>query len=207
MLTIPAPTSSPTRPTRTTSRPWAMLLLLTAVFVLPFVIGSGLFWSDWHPGSLRNHGELVQPPRPLPPTGLHRSDGTSMPTRVLLGKWLLIVPAADACNAPSCQQTLQQLQQLHLALGKEQSRVQRVLIGKEAPLLTEEEMLQRFPGLVIAAAGGQEEMVWNQMLDSFKPAVFVVDPFGNLMMRYTDLTDMRGILKDVERLLKHSWVR
>ena len=205
MLTIPAPESRPL--SRSASRSWAMLLLLAAVFVLPFAVGSGLFWSGWHPGSLRIHGELIQPPRPLPPTGLHRPDGISMPTGMLHGKWLLVMPAADACNSPSCQQTLQQLQQVHLALGKEQSRVQRVLIGKEAPLLAETEMQQRFPGLVIAAAGGREETVWNQTLDGFKPAVFVVDPFGNLMMRYTDLADMRGILKDVERLLKHSWVR
>ena len=182
-----------------------MLLLLTAVFVLPFVIGSGLFWSGWHPENVRIHGELIQPPHPLPQTGLHRPDGKPIPTSELHGRWLLVVPAADPCSSPYCQQTLQQLQQLQLALGKEQSRVQRVLIGKGTSFAAATQ--QRFPGLVVVTAGGVEGAAWNQTLDGFKPAVFIVDPFGNLMMRYADPIDMRGVLKDVERLLKYSWVR
>jgi len=34
----------------------------------------------------------------------------------------------------------------------------------------------------------------------------VIDPLGNVMMRYTDKPDMAGMLKDLERLLKYSWV-
>ncbi len=202
MLTISAPAS------RSASRPWIMLMLLAAVFVLPFAVGSGLFWSGWHPENVRIHGELIQPPHPLPQTGLRRPDGKPIPTRELHGRWLLIVPAVDACGSSSCQQTLQQLQQLQLALGKEQSRVQRVLIGKEASFAAATQ--QRFPGLVVvtvAAAGSADEAAWNQTLDGFEQEVLVVDPFGNLMMRYADPVDMRGVLKDVERLLKYSWVR
>ena len=35
---------------------------------------------------------------------------------------------------------------------------------------------------------------------------YLVDPLGNLMMRYDTNADFKGILKDLERLLKYSWV-
>ena len=76
-----------------------MLLALAAVFVLPFAVGSGLFWSGWRPAALRNHGELVQPPRALPESAA-----------ALHGKWLLIEPARDDCG-PACQETLHRLRQ------------------------------------------------------------------------------------------------
>lgn len=162
-----------------------MLLLLAATFVLPFLIGSGLFWSGWRPTVLRNHGVLIQPPRALPPND------------ALRGKWLLIVPARDGC-AQDCQGTLQRLQQAHTALGKEQDRVQRVVIGTTP--------IQPPQGLTVVSPAA-DEVAWRRALDDFAPAVFVADPFGNVMMRYGEPIDARSVLRDMERLLKYSWVR
>ena len=39
------------------------------------------------------------------------------------------------------------------------------------------------------------------------PAVFIADPLGNVMMRYDEPIDARSVLRDMERLLKYSWVR
>ena len=161
-----------------------MLLVLAAVFVLPFVIGSGLFWSGWRPAGLRNHGELIQPPRALPSV------------EALQGKWLLIVPARDGC-AQACLDTLQRLQQAHAALGKNQGRVQRVVIGAMP--------IQAQDLKVISPTA--DEVAWRRALDDFAPAVFVADPFGNVMMRYGEPIDARSVLRDMERLLKYSWVR
>ncbi len=167
--------------------PRLMLLALTAVFVLPFAIGSGLFWSGWRPASLRNHGELIQPPRALPPS-----------TATLHGKWLLIVPARDGCTQ-ACQDTLQQLQRAHAALGKNQGRVQRVLVGT-IPLRQQQ-------ALTILSPAAEDEATWRQALDDYAPAVFVADPLGNVMMRYGEPITPRSVLRDMERLLKYSWVR
>ena len=93
-----------------------MLLLLAAVFVLPFVIGSALFLSGWRPDVFRNYGELVQPPRTLPPNAAPH------------GKWLLLVPARDGCTE-TCLDMMQRLQRTHAALGKNRDRVQSVIVG------------------------------------------------------------------------------
>lgn len=169
--------------------PRLMLLALAAVFFLPFAIGSGLFWSGWRPATLRNHGELIQPPRALPPSA-----------GALHGKWLLIVPARDGCTQ-TCQAALQQLQRAHAALGKNQGRVQRVVVAiGTAPI-------QHQQALTVISPATEDEAAWRQALDDYTSAVFVADPLGNVMMRYGEPIDARSILRDMERLLKYSWIR
>lgn len=179
------------------------LLLLAAVFVLPFIIGTGLFWSGWRPGKFVNHGELLQPPRLLPESGLTHADGRPLPTSEFRGKWLLVMPVDQTCDA-TCQQNLQQMRQVHIALNKEQSRLQRVFISSGAldPALVK--MQQDFPDLVVASTAN---LAWRSALDVSGQTIYVVDPLGNIMMRYANPADMRGVLKDLERLLKYSWIR
>ena len=187
------------------------LLLLAALFILPFVIGSGLFWLDWRPEKFGNHGELIQPPRALPAVGLYRADGSPLPTAELLGKWLLVLPVKGSCNA-SCQNNLQGMLKVHIALNKEQNRMQRVLIvgdvsdsANDPPMV---ELQRLFPGLLVAAVQANVAAeAWHGALNGRGQDVFIVDPLGNVMMRYADPSDMRGVLKDLERLLKYSWIR
>jgi hypothetical protein len=209
--TVTDPMSTTTAPLTSPKTSRAPLLLLAAVFILPLVIGYGLFWSGWRPEKFVNHGELLQPPRPLPDTGLLHADGRHMPTAGLRGKWLLVLPIEGTCAA-SCQNRLQQMLQVHLALNKEQNRMKRVLISSgissgsaEASGLAK--MQQRFPDLVVSAVSDNAAgTAWHQTLDGFNQAIFVVDPLGNVMMRYSDTADLRGMLKDLERLLKYSWI-
>lgn len=200
-MTSPLPGAQPAHRT---------LLLLAAVFVLPFVLGTGLYWSGWRPEKFVNHGELLQPPRTLPENGLTDADGRSLPTSELHGKWLLVMPVNGSCDTP-CQQNLKQMQQVHIALNKEQSRLQRVFISDAVsdPTLAKLRQLRRdFPDLVVAATKtGAPGNAWHSALDGSGHAIYIVDPLGNIMMRYAEPADMRGVLKDLERLLKYSWIR
>jgi hypothetical protein len=181
------------------------LWLLAAVFILPFIVGTGLFWSGWRPEKFVNHGELIQPPRPLPENGLIHADGRLFPTSELRGKWLLLLPVEGPCNL-QCQQQLQQMQNVHLALNKEQSRLQRVFISKGNS--TPEELPNDFPGLVIGVVQTKTAgKAWQSTLEGGGKALYVVDPLGNVMLHYTEPGDLRGVLKDLERLLKYSWIR
>jgi len=188
--------------------PRLMLLLLAALFFLPFVVGSGLFWLDWRPAKFGNHGELVQPPRALPESGLHHADGRALPTAELRGKWLLAVAVNATCDAP-CQATLQQLGQVQLALNKEQRRVQRVLLVNGGDRETLAQLQRAAPDLLVASleADTGSAWAWASAFDAFAAGVYVVDPLANVMLRYQPATDPRGVLKDLERLLKYSWLR
>ena len=203
---LPAP-----RPARYT------LALLVATFVLPFVLGTGLYWSGWRPEKFGNHGNLIQPPRPMPETGLLHGDSRPLPTAELRGKWLLIQPLEGSCGA-SCSESLQQMRQVHLALNKEQSRLRRVLISTKggAPLA---ELQQAFPDLIIATLDPEMATAWASTLENAGQGLLVADPLGNVIMRYDELTQMRtetqtktpspirGVHKDLERLLKYSWIQ
>lgn len=206
--------SIPTPVTATPASPKAarrMLLLLAAVFVLPFAIGTGLFWSGWRPANTIHHGELLQPVRPLPDSGLLTLDGQDLPTAALRGKWLLLRASAAPCDA-ACENDLYQMQQLHLALNKEQSRVRRVFLSTGEGGRDEAEALAklhaRFSDLVLARPGTDaSRAVWEPSINGSGRVLYLVDPLGNVMMRYTDPADLRGVLKDLERLLKYSWIR
>ena len=210
MTSLPPPLSAP-RPARYT------LALLVATFVLPFLLGTGLYWSGWRPEKFGNHGELIQPPRPMPETGLLQDDGRPLPTADLRGHWLLILPIEGDCVA-SCRETLQQMRQVHLALNKEQSRLRRVLISTEgSPPLAE--LRQAFPDLVVATLDPEMATAWASTLENAGQGLLVANPLGNVIMRYDELTQMRtemptktpspmrGVHKDLERLLKYSWIQ
>ncbi len=190
-----------------------MLLLVAAVFFLPFIIGSGLFWLDWRPEKFSNHGELLQPARTLPVTGLTHADGRALPTSELTGKWLIALPVVGACSA-ACEGRVQQMQRVNAALSKDQNRFKRILFSfpgggaaQHANATLAADLQRRFPELVVVAVNVNATEPWHKALESQGDAVFVIDPLGNVMMRYTDANDSRGLLKDMERLLKYSWIR
>ena len=104
------------------------------------------------------------------------------------------------------------MRQVHIALNKEQDRLQRVLIVSRDSGQADDpvwaELPQRFPDLVLATLpAGAAASDWNRVLGGTGREIYVVDPLGNVMMRYRDPIDMRGVLKDLERLLKYSWIR
>lgn len=184
------------------------LWLLAAVFLLPFIVGTGLYWSGWRPKSFVNHGELVQP-RSLPESGLGHAGGRAFPTSELRGKWLLVLSVEGPCSAP-CQDYLQRMQNVHQALNKERSRLQRVLISKHAADAAA--LRERFPELVVGLVqqdvqNRMNTKAWHDALNDMQMEIHIVDPLGKVMMRYADPGDMRGVLKDLERLLRFSWIR
>ena len=180
------------------------MALLVATFVLPFVLGTGLYLSGWRPEKFGNHGDLIQPPRPMPETGLLQADGRPLPTAELRGKWLLMLPIEGSCGA-SCRESLQQMSNVHLALNKEQGRLRRVLVSTEgSPPFAE--LQQTYPGLLVAKVDPEAAAEWASTLDNTGQGLLIADPLGNVIMRYDEAAEMRGVHKDLERLLKYSWI-
>ncbi|MFT3850315.1 MAG: hypothetical protein QM739_17065 [Propionivibrio sp.] len=180
------------------------LALLIALFVLPFLAGTALFWSGWRPERSGNHGDLIQPPRSLPAAGLTYADG-SPADAALRGHWLLVLAVDGACDA-ACRAALQQMTQVHRALNKEQDRLRRVLITTAAAH-TLDDVQPTFPDLVATAITPDARTTWMSAFDVSGQTLFIVDPMGNVIMRYADPTATRGVLKDLERLLKYSWIQ
>jgi len=179
-------------------------LLVASLFIVPLATAMLLYYySGWRP-AVGAHGELVNPPRPLTVSGLMLRDGRVAPADVFQGKWSLVHDAGAACDERT-RALLDELAHVRLALDKDSERVRRVLLHQGA--CDSVEFLSRDADLLVLVAVGP---AGKAFLSQFPPAleaghgIYIVDPHGNLMMAYPAAGSARGLLKDLERLLRLS---
>ena len=187
--------------------------LLLFVFCIPVL---GAWWllnfSDVvEEGNKSNHGDLIMPPRPLPDLVLN-DPLTEAREGKLYGKWSLFYITKDGCDAP-CLENLYRMRQVRLATGKHDHRVQRVLMvltGNDKGL---KEQFKEYAGQWVVDVEGLDvkRLLENfRFLENEQPAeknrLYIVDPLGNLMMRYSPDADPIGIIEDLKHLLNASLI-
>ncbi len=120
---------------------------------------------------------------------------------------LLYAGSASACDA-RCHTALYDLRQVRLALGKDMGRVETVLLLDGAPDAALRQWLA--DEHAVMTIGVADVGMQNQLLEAFGRAdassdwIYLIDPLGNLLMRYPVTVEPRGVLKDLQRLLKWS---
>lgn len=178
-----------------------MLLGLLLFFALPIALVLALHLSGWRPSGA-SHGELLAPPQPLQLPALHDLTGRAFSSQQWQGKWSLLYAAAgdDGCSV-ACQQQVYLLRQVHATLGKDIERAQRVLLlPQTADQRSLSALRSRYPDLIVLLADAPWQLAGQQS------GVFLVDPLGNLILRYPSDYDPQGLRKDLQRLLRYSWV-
>jgi hypothetical protein len=196
---------------RRRSRLW--LIIVLGMFAAPLAIAWLVLsvFPEWAPTGRVNHGELVTPVRPLPAFQLQALSGEALDETFFRGKWTIVYLAQGSCDGP-CVEQLYNIRQVRLAQGKNIDRLQRLLLWNDAGLSDQQrsELQEHFPGQVIVALSEQElpALLETFALDAKQPLdagrVYFVDPLGNLMMSYEPEDEPRGMIKDLERLLKYS---
>ncbi len=176
------------------------LWVLIALTVAP-VLASYIAYYVWQPSRRVNYGELLEP-RPLPNSKLTLADGTPFHWRQLAGKWVLATADSGVCDA-YCRQKLVYLRQVRLAQGAEMERIERAWLITDA-VDPEAALLAQHQGVWLIRAAGGDMLNLFPVAGSLADHIYVVDPLGNLMMRYPRDPDPRKMLKDVARLLRHS---
>jgi len=175
-------------------------LMVASLFVVPVVTAIVLYRSvDWRP-VVNAQGTLIEPPRTLAIAGAALLDGSIAPADAFEGRWSVVRPVAGDCGTRE-RVLLEELGRVRLALDKDADRVRRIVVhdggcavadlGPGVPDLrvytVTADFLAQFPPSVDGAAG-----------------IYIVDPHGNLMMSYPASGSARGLLKDLERLLRLS---
>jgi hypothetical protein len=134
-----------------------MVLLLIAGFPVTMILTATWLWFFVVKGDLdlvgmlgtANRGALVQPPRQLDELGLETDAGVLFKYADLEPKWALLVPVAGPeCDA-RCEQTLYVTRQIHVAMGKEFNRIQRLVVSETVPgqiVLLRGRPLPQWPG-------------------------------------------------------------
>lgn len=185
------------------------LIGLAALFFVPLAVSFYLYYvGGWRPSGSTNHGELITPARPLAPAALTLADGTT-PARADLfrGKWSLVYIGDGRCAAADCRRALWVMRQTRLLLADDMTRVQRVLFAETA--CCDQGFLQaEHKGLEVVRADAPATATFVAQFPRLDPAhsIYVVDPLGNLMMRFDARENPKGLLSDLEKLLKLSHI-
>ena len=94
-------------------------------------------------------------------------------------RWQLLLTSPEQCRA-NCEQVWQVLGNLHTALGKDRDRVQ------------------------LSRVGDEENDPHSAKLSELGAGVWIVDPLGNLVIRYSLDEPPKQVLRDLRKLLKVS---
>lgn len=185
-----------------------MLGVLSGLFLLPLAVAFWVYYgTDWRPVKRVNHGELIIPAKPLPDVRPALAFGTgTMPAQLFHQKWSLVYIGDGRC-ADTCRHALYVMRQTRLSLNNEMTRVERVFLATSG-CCARDFLTHEHPGLIVLNA---TEISASSLLSTFPAAdreqsLFVVDPLGNLMMRFDLRQNPRGLLEDLKKLLSLSHI-
>lgn len=185
----------------TTSGRKALIVMLLLVGV-PMIAGLLTFrWSNR--GQTSNYGMIVEP-SPLPAETLTDVGGSSFEFEALRGRWILVLADPGACDE-LCRKRLFLVRQIRTALGKDMGRIERVWMVSDGAT-PESALLADHAGTRVVRAAGSRALALLNANGSESASFFLVDPLGNVMLRYPKDPDARRVLKDLEHLLRLSRV-
>ena len=183
------------------SRGRRIAFVILALCAAP-TIAAWLAYFVWQPQSRLNYGELIEA-RAISDPELRRLDGSAFRLSQLRGRWVLLQIDSGAC-AEGCGKKLLYMRQVRLAQGKDAGRIERMwLLGDGAP--PDAALLRDHEGLRVARAPGP-------LLAEFPAArspyyhIYLLDPLGNLVLRFPSDPDAQRMVKDLARLLRASRV-
>jgi hypothetical protein len=159
------------------------LVWVALICAAPLVLGTAAYLLGWSPGALSNYGELLDP---KPVSGFES----------LRGKWVLVTFDAAACDA-YCEKKLYFMRQVRRAQGKDMDRVERLWVLTDGAK-PRAELLPGIEGTRFASLAA--ESFPGRAADH----IYLVDPMGNLMLRFPRDPDPSKMIKDLQRLLKYS---
>jgi peroxiredoxin len=169
------------------------------------MIASYLTYYVIKPQARSNYGTLIDPrAHPIPPLASTLLDGKSAGLDSYKGKWILLKVGGGACP-DACRQQLFAMRQLRTMQGKERERVERVwLVTDRTPLDTV--LMREYDGTHMLRADPAAVAKWlpADAASSADEHLYLIDPLGNLMMRFPKDPEPRKVHKDIAKLLKAS---
>ncbi|NER61055.1 hypothetical protein G3435_15910 [Pseudomonas sp. MAFF212428] len=169
------------------------LILILLVVIGPMMLATGMYkFQFWVPDSRSYHGELIGNGQSRAQLGVVTDEA----------RWQLLVSAPGECGV-DCQQLVYLARQVQIGLGRDASRASHALAGAQpvneafqATLEREYPQLQRYPLDLSAYAKASPNLKDAQL--------WIVDPHGNLVLRYDARVKGKDLLNDLRHLLKLS---
>jgi hypothetical protein len=182
---------------------WKLLAVL-AVCAAP-LIASYFSYFVIKPSGRTNYGDILDPRLyPIPPLASTSLDGKPLGLDAYKGKWIMLQIGGGDCQE-ACKKQLFAMRQLRLMQGKEMERVERVwLITDATPLDTV--LMREYDGTRMLRASKEAVAKWLPVEQGGKADdhMYLIDPLGNLMMRFPKDADPSKVKKDISKVLKAS---
>ena len=194
MGTAMSPTSTSENPSpKSRSKGRLQLMLVLLVAVGPMILATSMYkFKFWVPDNRSFHGEMIGNGETRAELGVQSDEK----------RWQLLVTAPNECDA-DCQQLVYLARQIQIGLGRDASRASHAITTSQplspdydARLTREYPQLQRYPldmKRYQRAAPGID-----------LPQLWIVDPHGNLVLRYGAEVNGKDLLNDMRQLLKLS---
>jgi len=178
--------------------------MLAGALVLPtalvFLVYSGL---EWRPSSHKNYGELL-PPTPVLSTAGTWLDGALPGFERTRGKWVLTYVGPTACGE-ACRKDLYYMRQTRILQDAERHRVELVWVLTDVGSF-DAALLRAVPGLHVwqpADAAFSRQFPPERIGENH---IYLIDPLGNLVLRFPARPDAKRMMKDLKLLLKASQI-
>lgn len=181
------------RPPPSRRRGRLQLLLVLLVAIGPMILATGMYtFKFWVPDGRSFHGELIG-------NGQSRAD---LGVETQEARWQLLVSAPGVCAA-DCQQLVYLARQIQIGLGRDAGRASHALATSQPLSADYEALLSRdYPQLQRYSL--QLERYRKAAPGALATQLWIVDPHGNLVLRYGAEVNGKNLLKDLRQLLKLS---
>ena len=179
------------------------LLLLMTVMIAPIALSYMLFYWGAPSGSV-NYGELIEVKKALPDVALRKTNGVTFNISQLRGKWIMLVVDSGECGE-SCRKKLYYMRQVRLMQKNEMERIERVWLIDDDKI-PEAGIKEDFKGTIFINARDNNLLKEIPAEISRHDHIYMIDPLGNLMMRFPKDIDPSKMAKDIKRLLKVSQI-
>jgi len=176
------------------------LLLLLALMCAPVVISYALYFLDYKPES-KHYGDLI-PIIKVTGKATNQVDNTILRMKDLHGKWVLVTIDSGHCDE-ACQQKLYFMRQVRLVQGKQKHRIERLWLIND-DVIPDAELVKEYEGTFFAKAQDSEILGFIETKEIQTKHIYLIDPMGNLMMRFPENVDGTKMGHDIKRLLHVS---
>jgi len=182
------------------------LWFVVFAFVAPAVVAYLMyFFGDIR--SFTNHGEILNPVVDISALKLRDEENQLIPRDTLTYKWRMISFVGADCDE-SCKKRIHDMRQIHKSLAKDQHRVIRMIVHLDAPSTELNALIAREHPNALNMYGDEKD-ISSALGDSARihqNETYIMDPIGNVMMRFTQDQPNQLLLKDLKKLLKVSQI-
>ncbi len=185
--------------------PYTLWFVILA-FVTPVLLAYYTFYFV-NVSSFNNHGELLKPMIQVSELKLRDQSNTPVPVDKLTYKWRFITFVTASCNEV-CKSRLIETRQVHKALGKNQHRVLQVIVELAEPdaSLTEFIKTELGDAVILKADPAIVGSLLPVSTSTPENQIYIQDPKGNIMMRFSQDQPIDDFHHDVRKLLKASQI-